>query len=159
MQKSSYTVGVIGTILVHLMVLVLFLEFSSNSQPDKQVDNPANNPVNVMILLDVAVPPEGSDATTNEPLYTADGKVCPPGAKTYLGVGFVYETDTGEIHQVPTVLPAYKAGIRTGDLLLNDPYPDAAGMMYIKILRGYKQINFEIKAAEICYSPEPLISA
>lgn len=156
MPKTSYGVGVVGTILVHLLVLVLFLEFSSSSHSNQQPAQTADTPVDVVLLTEAEADAAGSIA---DPLYTPDGKACPPGSKTYLGVGFVYETDTGEIYQAPAVLPAHKAGIRTGDLLLNNPFPDADGMMYIKILRGYTQLTFEIKAVEICYSPEPLVSA
>lgn len=155
MQKTSYAAGVIGTILVHLLVLVLFLDFSSTPRVDQRPNETVDTPVDVVLLTEAEADAMGPKT---DPLYTADGKICPPGTKTYLGIGIVYEMDTGEITQAPDVLPAFKAGIRVGDLLLNNPFPDAAGMMYPKILRGYQQITFEIKTTQVCYLSGPVTS-
>lgn len=147
-------VGIIGSIAVHLIfVLAFLLTPQPPPPPEKQIPDSGENPINVTLLMNE----EGmSKGTEFKQVYTFDGDPCPPNAKTYLGVGISYDRITGEIEQAPSVHPAYKAGIRVGDLLVNDPYPDEQGMMYLNIIQNNHQQTLAIKATQICYLSEPL---
>lgn len=149
-------VGIIGSITVHLIVIVAF--FLTPTPPLPQKAEPPfptdDTPTNVTLLMDEAEMSNGM-GISNQPL-TFDGNPCPPGAKTYLGVGISYNQVTGQIEQAPSAHPAYKAGIRVGDLLVNNPYPDENNMMHLNIIQGNHQQTLSIKATQICYLLEPL---
>lgn len=151
---NNNVVGIIGSVTIHLiLVLAFILTPQPAPPPEQQLPNSGENPANVTLLM----AEEGmSNGFETKQIYTFDGDPCPADAKTYLGVGITYDRVTGLIEQAPSVHPAYKAGIRVGDLLVNDPYPDEKGMMYLNIIQNNHQHTLAIKATQICYLSEPL---
>ena len=74
--------------------------------------------------------------------------------KKYIGIGLLYNFGSQLIYEVPKTYPAYKAGIRVGDYLVNPFEEIKNGYITINIIRGYEKLHFYIKAEKICYSAD-----
>ena len=70
--------------------------------------------------------------------------------KAYRGIGMQYDPDE-VVTVVPSSYPAYKAGIRLGDEILNPDFqPDADGYDLVDFKRHGKQRSLRIKTQWIC---------
>ena len=146
MERKRY--GLIGTLLIHLSVLVLLF----NTEPVRKRQMNPPKPVTPNSVEIIMLPGQG-EANRSEGV-DANGNQCPPTNKNlYDGVGFIYYESTGQVINAPTMLPAYQAGIRIGDLLLNNPDPDADGIEHLVILKfqASTPVTFHIKTIKICF--------
>jgi hypothetical protein len=85
--------------------------------------------------------------------FPADDLFCADKSQVFLGVGVLYSRDDGMVTYAPEYYPAFRAGIRTGDLILNpDDQVDASGYITLKISRQGRSLIFRIKAEKICYT-------
>jgi hypothetical protein len=94
-------------------------------------------------------PQEIFDVDIVESVSDEAGEVCTLETSSYIGIGIVYSYITQEIIQVPAEYPAYKAGIRIGDIYTNSS--DNGDIRNIEILRDGQSLKFQIKTKPICY--------
>ena len=139
--------------------------------PDQKKDNQANAPENVISAE--LLPPETESATedkkqqtirmlkgdiyykddTTPTLDEVDAEICNGKSDTYVGAGIIIQPGSDLVTSAPPQYPAYKAGIRVGDKLIDpfgsDVMPD--GYIDFTVLRNNELIKFHIKAEKICY--------
>jgi len=103
--------------------------------------------------MDVILMLPGIKGTDSQEGIDINGNRCDSTKNLYDGVGFIYLPSTGQVLNAPTMLPAYQAGIRIGDLLLNDPDPDADGFESLVVLKfqASTPTTFHIKTIKICF--------
>ncbi len=90
---------------------------------------------------------------TKESLNKRDEEMCKGKGNTYLGVGIVIQPGTDLITKAPPQYPAYKAGLREGDLLVN-PFASSVtpdGYMEFTVNHNGTLTVFRIKAENICF--------
>lgn len=81
-----------------------------------------------------------------------DPSKCDAAGLNYTGIGITYSTFTQRIIDAPTSYPAYQAGIRANDTLVNPKSaPDAEGYVTVRIIRDDLEMVFKIKQTKICY--------
>lgn len=75
----------------------------------------------------------------------------------YIGVGFIYNRETLEILQTPEHLPAYKAGIRPGDVVEQMPQPpmEVGHTYYFQVWRTNSHRGYLLRPQRICYLTGP----
>ena len=78
--------------------------------------------------------------------------ICKDKDNNYIGVGMILQPGSGRVLVVPEQFPAYKAGIRIGDIIA-DPYGPSIVNGYIKfsVETDKKTRVVKIKAEKICY--------
>lgn len=153
-------IGIVGTAMVHLAIVIPFFipactyKYPPPGHPPGEESKREEMLVNIMPFKsgDVeAVAPPNPDA------ITAAEKVdpCPDKTKTYEGVGIIYDPNSFRVLKVPADLPAYRAGVRPGDLFLH-PYPGGGtgisdGYANFDFVRKGQQFSLRIKTEMICY--------
>ena len=144
--------GITITVLLHLLVVVALLW-----QPTKVQEPPtAPPPPKREKFLEVRLlPPDTVDGVQNDGNTPAGGEVtqrCANGDNTYLGVGIVHNLGSGYISSVPRIYPAYKAGIREGDILVEMYRIPSTDKMHLVVERDGLNISRTIKMEQICFS-------
>lgn len=76
--------------------------------------------------------------------------------ETYDGIGVTYGIGTGQIATAPPYYPAYKAGVRVGDVVINSEFITENGYTSFTVSRlGVSDhIHFKVKLDKICYETE-----
>jgi len=155
MSKWGRFIGISGTLIIHLSLLLQFIVIPSTKKP---LSGGATGGKEIVVTLlpptqhkSIILPPDESPIKV---LSHIDPDICANKDNSYMGVGFRYSPFTNLVIDVPEYYPAYKAGIRVGDLLLDPDSPIVDGYLNIEIIRGYQQIHFRIKAEQICYGTE-----
>ena len=87
----------------------------------------------------------------SKPKYVYDKKICELADNTYIGVGIIFAPFNDTISYAPEQYPAYKAGIRVGDTILNPTEEMINGYIKFEIMRGIARFTFNVKAEKICY--------
>ena len=79
-------------------------------------------------------------------------KNCSADEDFYFGIGMVHMPFTGEVIEVPESYPAFKAGIRQGDKVV-DFYnlPGGDGIIHVTFQRGQVQKSLRIRKEKICF--------
>jgi C-terminal processing protease CtpA/Prc len=89
-------------------------------------------------------------------LLDAEGSVNRPCLHSYFGIGMVTDNSTGVVEQVALGLPAWKAGLRTGDIVTSDVGSMCGGRcspgMRAKVdwMRGRESFSAEMEVQKIC---------
>ena len=83
--------------------------------------------------------------------YPTDTKICSLEDKSYKGVGVIFSPSTKIVIYVTEYYPAYKAGMRVGDSILND-MKETDGYIDFEVRRAYTTLFFHIKTDNICYN-------
>lgn len=146
MNKNIF--GLIGTLMVHTTIMLLLLKPTSSISTSAQLTVERNALVVVELL------PSGDD----QPYSTGYGKtisgtLCGPHEKTYVGIGIMYTTSTGQITDAPPFFPGYQSGLRIGDLVLGITKPDDYNIVRANILHfgAVRPDLYVIKATKICF--------
>jgi len=145
-------VGLVASVLLHLIFLVALLirpDLTGAGKP--AMADLEENVIHISMMGDMIKPKETGDGeSTND-----DEDRCANGTKKYNGVGFIYSRETGIISDVPETTPAYKAGIREYDVLMNPTDGDLPpGPATIVIMRYGVSMSFVIETTKICYDTE-----
>jgi len=150
----SRLVGVIGAVLIHLTVVAPLL-IPSCTPPVTPPPPPTAEHEETIVQLyivsqkDEPQPPQNGDKGQ----WTGDD--CPDVKKIYEGVGIIYDPGTGRVLQAPPSLPAYKAGVRVGDVFVN-PYPGGSngirdGIAEFDFFRSAERFTVRIPTEKICF--------
>lgn len=152
----SRLVGIIATLLIHLLVVLLFLLHPRvyPAPPKKDSGNIGKMQQAVSVKL-IPLDQLHSDRTSNNqqgPTDVRSDHICMGKDDTYVGIGVTYSTATYLIISAPESYPAYKAGIRVGDMFIDpDIKPAADGYATINIMRDKVQLKFRVKFSSICF--------
>lgn len=160
MHKWSRIAGISGTLIIHLSLLLSFIIIPAIKKTPLSPPPVTEKEITVALLPPTThrsdiLPANGDTETVTQ----VDPNICENQGKTYLGVGLRYSPFTNLIIHVPEFYPAYKAGMRVGDMLLDPDTPIVDGYLDIEVVRGYQQIHFRIKAEQICYKAKLTHSA
>lgn len=163
MQLSKNRIfGVLGTLIVHIfLVLFLFLHI----QPNK--GNPVGKPGEVekgrvLSLKVVLLPKMTSEQEEAEKQRVGERqaelaireRICSNKDPNYVGVGLIHGFGSDVVSEAPEFYPAYKAGVRVGDLILNPEFNSKAtkeGWVEVRVERQGKFLIFKIKQEKICF--------
>lgn len=163
MKDSNYKaftiVAIICSLLLHSIIFVfVYASSHDNSEPHNKTEE-----VSTMSFLPLVDEPTSSDedVTGNIPkqqititndVTQNEMHLCADNDKTYMGAGFTFTPFNGEIIDAPSYYPAYKAGIRIGDVLLNtDAKIDSKGFISFNILRDHFTHVYLVRADKICF--------
>lgn len=172
MKNDSKIIGMIFSILIHLLIVFLILfrlpmydqrvplpETKSTVITLKIIDPerkkiPAiktDKPIPKISENSISAPEEKIEVEEKKVKYETDAIICKGKDKDYVGVGFVWQPGTNMITRVPMGLPAYNAGIREGDFFVDAGEMSPAGYIVFYIKRRYEFLTFRIKAEKICF--------
>lgn len=141
---NSKLVGVIGTVIINATVILLaFLHFTSSHSKIKE---PEEKSIQVTLV---------TAGNGDNSIQVDDGQKLTPNhinncPKAYNGIGFTYEEVSQLINDTPHDMPAYQAGIRVGDMLL-DSTPTKDNKIFVRVLRYGQLLTFTIKRGKICF--------
>lgn len=136
------------SLLIHAIPLFLLLltvaSTPSNSKPNSSRKTEFTPPPNEYVSVDVItvkMPQKASKLT----------KEAPRCDKWYGGVGLTHSL--GRVTSAPEYYPAFIAGVRQNDFLLNDDLKGEVGTeVIIQVLRGNDILKFVAIRAKICYN-------
>lgn len=147
--NGSRAIGVIGTLIVHCLFVLLALLHTApvgdspvDDQGREEVlrDRPSDA-INVVIV-----------GTTGPSLSSPVKQPCEPGDDTYMGIGLQFWIHTGIVTNAPHQYPAYKAGIREGDILSDVTVKaDRDGYITHEVNRLGRTLTFSAKQELICF--------
>lgn len=150
-MKRSTKVGLAATILLHLSLFLFFIPII----PTKNTPPPPDEikPLMVRLLPKTdAVHDEVLKGNKDTIVYPANSQICGGKDKSYTGIGLIFMPGSHMVIYAPEYYPAYKAGVRVGDYIL-DPYSNPInGYVDLEIRRGYNTLKFHIKVDNICYT-------
>jgi hypothetical protein len=127
----------LGSIAVNALAAWLFTHpYLAHPEPQEQD----------MQYVDATLHPDLKDASDSG----SAPDECP---HKYIGVGFMYDQNTHVILQAPEHLPAYKAGIREGDIIEKGPWRkmEIGAPAYFQVWRGASHHGYMITPQLICY--------
>lgn len=153
------TIGIVGTVSLHLVLVIGFLFSPPLIDPHfrpRDSGGGEDRVLMVTLINSTAVEIDDDKKTEEETVSFLGTGGCPPEFLTYIGVGFVYDMNTGLIIQAPPHLPAYQAGIRIGDAFLDYDLdtPIVDGYRIIRVQRYDSILVFKIKVKRICHSKD-----
>jgi len=150
--KPHKVIGFIFVILLHSPLIISFI-----SHP---LIIPPKETYNQNIVEIKLIPPPSETAPIEdikdslfvpEPKYEIDTEICNGKDNTYLGAGFLYFPGLNVVTSAPPFYPAYKAGLREGDMVANPDANIIDGYMDIVVERNEKILSFHIKVDHICF--------
>jgi membrane-associated protease RseP (regulator of RpoE activity) len=152
-DRKDKILGIMGSILVHLVILISIIR-APESIPTRRL--PLDEPESIQITL-IPMPSVTESKADNSDAdlaatYPTDSSICAGQNKTYVGVGFIMSFGSDLIIHIPEFYPAYKAGMRLGDFILNPYEPIINGWIDFDVLRHTEKLHFHIKADNICFN-------
>lgn len=140
------------SILIHLFVIVFVATPQVGGESVEEQINTEPDPVQVRLLpKEEKTAAEKTEADKGAPTeMSITDLVCTDEKSTYKGIGIIWWPDTGQVLEAPEFNPAYKAGIRVGDFIIND-VTQVDGYVDIIVLRNYNKLTFRIKTENICF--------
>ena len=145
--------GILGTILVHLIFLLAIL--SPSCQTKAGSPPPPPNIVEVRLIpkpdpLKAPIEKVEQGDTPKEVAITNVEQEC--GEHTYEGVGMIWNESQRRVLSVGEGYPAHRAGIRQGDIIANpEGLTRDKSYMDIVVLRGNERLEFRVPIEKICY--------
>lgn len=116
-------IGMMGAATVHLAILVSFLPSCTPKHPQSGTES--SMPKEVIVSISKMEKDPADEFLDLKPGFgriSRDRHPCPPKYKTFEGIGIIYSPFTYAVLSAPPDLPAYQAGVRVGDVMV-DPYP------------------------------------
>jgi hypothetical protein len=150
-------IGAALSILLHLSLLIYFIDFQEKYPKVEPIPDAALPlPVEVRLLpySDPSIGEIKPDEGLEKIKYPSDGRICNGKDKFYKGIGIIYNPGSFVIIYAPEYYPAYKAGLRIGDRIVDPDIPEIDGYVDIEINRGYSIEQFHIKTDNICFNEE-----
>lgn len=152
--KKDIIISLLLSILFHVLIFSLIFLPKHKLHP---ITSKAENETRIMQVEFLSLKPETALKTTDltadigKTKYETDEIVCKGKDKKYVGIGMIYNPGTNIIYRLPQDYPAYKAGLRLGDLIV-DPYlPIVNNYLDIVVRRGNEFLSFHIKVENICF--------
>ena len=147
------TVGIIGTLVIHL-ALPIYLLWPRHPPPPPPASE-IEHSVRVTLIPKISAAPaitEGDGPGING---APDPRICAGRHKTYTGIGIIHGIGTLRIDSAPATYPAYKAGLRVGDQIV-ELYHEIGGSPYMRVhvTRNGQHLKFRIKVEPICYEED-----
>jgi hypothetical protein len=145
--------AVIGSLLIHAAFL-LILAMSWISPPAPKHEN-TKSWIKVE-LIETKPAPKSKDNTPldkyGKKVYKRDEVICSNKDNTYVGVGLIIQPGADTVLSAPEQYPAYIAGMRVGDFILDPFFTQIVnGYLDFDVRRGTEIIKFHIKVENICY--------
>jgi hypothetical protein len=149
---NKRTLGILGTLIVHLVIPVYFLWPPTMVPPPPPVP-PDKGTIEVKLIPMSAVEEEKKKGPEPGIDGSPDPRICAQVDSTYVGIGIIHSFSTQVVTSAPAGYPGYDAGIRVGDILITLE-DDRANTKYVQvhIKRGDKQLWFRIKKDKICFN-------
>lgn len=150
--------GIIGTILVHVLVILLVMW-----HPKKNPPPPPPPVIQQQITVDLIPYVKPAVPKTEETVklpdqdlkkmiqLPSDPVICKDRDNTYIGIGIRYDVSMGVITHAPEYYPGYKAGLRVGDMILNPGEDAVNGRVKLHIVRSHLTTSYTIKTEKICF--------
>lgn len=154
MKQNINILGFTASVVLHAMVLLIL--FHVQHKAIKTQPKPDHSASESTIIVETfhGITQDITDGSNGESSGVINAQECGVGFKTYSGIGIVYDTPSFIITDVPKLYPAYKAGIRVGDIFDNPTtIVDSDGYMSVSITRyndHLEHLKFKIKAEDIC---------
>ena len=152
-NRLTTVLAIIGSLLIHAAFLfVLFSDAGLKHQPPPK--QPENN-IRVRLLeTPVNAPPLDKTRLDKhgKKVYERDEIICSGKDNTYVGVGLIIQPGADTVIAVPAQYPAYQAGMRVGDFII-DPFSAniVNGYLDFDVRRDTEILKFHIKVENICY--------
>lgn len=141
------------SVLVHLLVLSLFFYKIGEGKKTPEKKSTLETVVKLRLIPKSESPDfhvqKGNNGRTS---YPTDSLVCSGRDKTYVGIGIIFNIGSYTISHAPEYYPAFKAGVRVGDVIANPPLEIVDGYIDIEVIRGYTHLRFHVKADNICFN-------
>ena len=145
------TLGIVGTLIVHL-ALPVYLLWPRDAVPPPPP--PAKKgavevkliPMSAVEETKIKGPEPGIDGAP-------DPRICSAQDKEYEGIGIIHQMGTWLITSAPAAYPAYRAGARVGDMIV-ELYQEEGGSPYMRlhVNRHGVHFKFRIKKEKICFN-------
>lgn len=147
-------IAVIGSLLIHAAFL-LILSFSWLSAPQPKKPPIENVHVELIETKQPATHPPVDQTPVDKhgkKIYRRDEVICSGKDNTYVGVGIMIQPGSDTVTSAPEQYPAYMAGMRVGDFIL-DPFSTQIvdGYIDFDVRRNTDILKFHIKVDNICY--------
>lgn len=154
---SNKTVDILA-ILVSLIIHAIFLFTLSTTltPPPPPPPPPARDNIKVKLVESAPLNYVQQDTTTvdeyGKKVYKRDEKMCAGLDNTYLGIGIMIQPGSDTVIAAPPQYPAYKAGMRIGDYIVN-PWGVVIvdGYLDYDVRRSTEILKFHVKVENICY--------
>jgi len=125
---------VILSLSIHIISFYVFnISMIKTNELSRQPDIPISSKITPVTLI---------------PSSTLTNHSC---LKSYNGIGLTFDPSTNTIIDVPDQLPAFIAGIRIGDVIIQ-PWIYSSNSIQIKVQRYDKIFKFTIPQSKICYN-------
>jgi len=150
MPRKFKTLGIICSIILHIIPFLFLIKLVDKTQVSAIPPGVVTN-VRLIPIAEQGIQQE-KKPKGDFTVYEKDEVVCEGKDSSYLGIGLLFQLGTGVVSFVPKQYPAYKAGIRVGDMMVDPWVTEVDGYMDIEVVRGYQHLKFHVKMDTICYS-------
>jgi hypothetical protein len=142
--------GFIGSILLHGSIVLYLLWPRAQQVPPPKPLPQASEETTTVKLMSVA-DSDKAIALGNQ-AGGIDPEICADRDQRYIGIGITFGFGTNLVLTAPPQYPAYRAGIRVGDML-EDPWAitNTPAWITVKVTRHDKKLSFRVKPSDICF--------
>ncbi len=151
-----FTVAMVASILLHMVIILPISIKSAETKITKAEAQPS-----VKLLPIEKLEPMRPAALKSDQYYKSQRHVdpysneaiCEGKDKNYVGIGMIAQPGSNRVIVVPEQYPAYKAGIRRGDVILDLYGPEIVnGYLTFTVNRGNDITRIKIHVEKICYT-------
>lgn len=151
-DSTTISLSIIVSLLIHIAALFLIMLQPASTSPTP----PAKQQQESFLSVELAPLPTPTNYSASlQPGthgYKYDKEVCKDENSTYAGAGILIEIGPDLITKAPPQYPAYKAGMRVGDFIMNPLSVNVVnGYMDFRVLRHTTYMEFHVQADHICY--------
>lgn len=141
------------SIMLHLLVFFSIFHAHATPREPTTYQHTGEDGIAIQLITKQDVPDESTTTTNGVGTLTTEEKVfCSDKDKRYKGIGITYYVKQRVVLSAPQSYPAYKAGVRVGDGVIDPGYvPNKDGTVDVIVTRDEKELHFVIMPGEICY--------
>lgn len=150
MNRKLKVFGIVCTLVIHLAVLFFAIFSFEEEKKERPKEPPKETSLSVRLLKPEQKqkePPKKSEG------FVPDKTVCESKHPSYEGIGIVHQLGTSMIIMAPEQYPAYQAGIRVGDMIVEMYKIPNSNLMFVEVNRHGVNLSFKVKRQKICYDP------